>query len=106
VWAGLTEAQQAILTGAAAATRDWAIDEIPSDHDDAVARCEDGLAIALASDDDLAALVEATAPVVTDLREDPTTARLIDEITSLRDALPPMAIEPVACEAASPPANS
>jgi TRAP-type C4-dicarboxylate transport system substrate-binding protein len=97
VWAGLNEAQQAILTGAAAATRDWSIDEIPSDHDDAVARCEDGFAIALASDDDLAALVEATAPVVTDLREDPTTARLIDEITALRDAQPPMAIEPVAC---------
>ena len=99
-WDGLSEDQQAILTGAAAATRDWAIDEIPSDHDAAVARCEDGFAIALASDDDLAALVEATAPVVTDLREDPTTAGLIDEITVLRDALPPMAVEPVACDTA------
>ena len=90
VWAELTEDQQAILNGAAAATRDWAIDEVPSDHDAAVARCEEGFAIALASDDDLAALVEATAPVVTELREDPTTARLIDEITALRDALPPI----------------
>jgi TRAP-type C4-dicarboxylate transport system substrate-binding protein len=85
-WAGLSEDQQAILNGAAAATRDWAIDEIPSDHDSAVARCDDGFAIALASDDDLAALVDATAPVVTELREDPTTAGLIDEITARRPA--------------------
>ena len=100
VWAGLSAEQQAILTDAAADTRDWAIDHVQSDHDAAVERCANGFGIVLASDDDLAGLAEATAPVVAELREDPATAALIDEITALRDALPPMAIEPVTCDAA------
>ena len=70
-----------------------------------MARCANGFAITLASDDDLAALVDATAPVITELREDPATARLIDEITALRDALPPMTDEPVACDTAPVTSN-
>ena len=76
---------------AAADTRDWAIDHIPSDHDAAVERCANGFAIVLASDDDLAGLAEATAPVVAELREDPATAELIDEITAPRVRPPPTA---------------
>src|SRR5262245_46419560 len=67
VWAGLTADQQAVLTGAAVDTRDWAVDQIQSDHDAAVERCANGFAIVLASDEDLAGLAEATAPVVAEL---------------------------------------
>jgi TRAP-type C4-dicarboxylate transport system substrate-binding protein len=99
VWATLSADQQAILGDAAAATREWAIGEIPSDHDAAVARCEVGFAVAAASDADIAALVDAVAPVVADLREDPATSALIDEITAMRDALPPLTDDPVVCDA-------
>lgn len=100
VWTGLTADQQAILARAGTATRDWAIDEIPSDHDAAVARCENGFAIALASDAELTALAEAVAPAVDALREDAVTSALIDDITALRDALPPITDDPVSCDAA------
>jgi len=103
VWAGLSAEQQAILTDAAADTREWAIDHVQSDHDAALQRCADGFGIVLASEEDLAGLPEATAPVVAELREDPATAALIDEITAMRDAMPPAVIEPVTCEAAPLP---
>ena len=44
-------------------------------------------------------LVDAVAPVIADLREDPVTAGLIDEITAIRDALPPITDDPVTCDA-------
>ena len=101
VWAGLTADQQAILEEAATATRDWAIGQIPSDHDAAVARCANGFGVAVAPDADVAALADAVAPVIADLRNDPTTSGLIDEITAVRDSLPPMTDEPVSCDAAA-----
>jgi TRAP-type C4-dicarboxylate transport system substrate-binding protein len=103
VWAGLTADQQAIMTDAAADTRDWAIVNVTSDHDAALQRCANGFGIVLASDEDLAGLIEATAPVVAELREDPATAAVIDEITALRDALPPAETEPVTCDPAPLP---
>ena len=101
VWAGLDAEQQAILEQAAAATREWAIGEIPTDHDAAAARCDVGFAVAAAPDADIAALVDAVAPVVASLRDDPVTSGLIDEITAMRDALPPLTDDPVTCDAAT-----
>ena len=98
IWAGFDADQQAVIEQAATATRDWAISEVPSDHDAAVARCADGFGVALASEDDLGRLVDAVAPVVANLREDPVTAGLIDQITAMRDALPPSTADPVSCD--------
>ena len=97
IWAGFDADQQAVIEQAAAVTRDWAISEVPSDDDAAVADA-DGFGVALASEDDLARLVDAVAPVVADLREDPVTAGLIDQITAIRDALPPSTADPVSCD--------
>ena len=52
VWATLSADQQAVIEQAATSTREWAIGEVVSDHDAAVARCADGFAVALASEAD------------------------------------------------------
>ena len=85
-YAGLTEETRAALEQAAAATRDWAIETQPSTAQDAVAFCEAGGTIVLASPDEATALEQATAPVADSLRSDKATAAIIDAIEQIADA--------------------
>ena len=100
-YAALSEADREILRQAADDTRSWAIDTAPSDADSARAYCEGGGTIVNASDSDLLALQQAVAPVVADLERDPTTNRLIDEITELSQDVSDVTAPAETCDPAS-----
>jgi TRAP-type C4-dicarboxylate transport system substrate-binding protein len=76
----LDERRRAVLEKAAVETREWAIQTLPSDADAAAAYCANGGAVVLASDEDLAALERATAPVYAELERDEQTRELIAAI--------------------------
>ena len=98
VFAGLSASQQQVLRDAAAQTRDW----MASRHQDpatlAAAYCADGNGdIAIATPDQLAAMKEATAPVVTALEQETVTREVIARIRELAQGVhQPSA--PVACQ--------
>ena len=76
----LDDEQREVLENAAAQTRDWAIENLPSDAEQADAYCDAGGAVVLASDSELAALERATAPVSAALERDGPTRELIEAI--------------------------
>jgi TRAP-type C4-dicarboxylate transport system substrate-binding protein len=80
----LSGRQRTILREAAARTRGWAITHTPSDTDQARAYCAKGGSVVLASDADLTALQQATAPLYRQLNQDPVTRKLIDQIRALK----------------------
>jgi TRAP-type C4-dicarboxylate transport system substrate-binding protein len=80
----LDDDQRAVLEKAAAETREWAIETLPSDADAAAKYCRDGGAVVLASDADIAALERATAPVYAELERDEQTRELIEAIRQRR----------------------
>jgi TRAP-type C4-dicarboxylate transport system substrate-binding protein len=88
--AGLTDAQRDILATAAAETRDWVIENLPTDRDLAEQYCASGGTIVAADDDQYASLVVATAPVMTALQEDPVTADLIGQLRAVPSAAGPI----------------
>ena len=82
--ANLSAEQRAVLSEAATATRDWVIDTQPTDAEAAATFCAQQGRITGASPQQLTSLERAVRPVVADLRRDPNTARLIDQISRLR----------------------
>ncbi len=87
-WAGLrdklTKDQWAQVQSAAAATGQWVIANLPTDRNAAETFCAQSGRIAGASRAQVASLVAATAGVVRDLRQDPTSAAIIDSVTQMK----------------------
>ena len=80
--------QWSLLRTAASTTREWLVAQQESDFEAAVRFCEKGGRVRAASARQVLALEEAAGPVTAMLRDDPVTARLIDDIDDLADALP------------------
>jgi TRAP-type C4-dicarboxylate transport system substrate-binding protein len=108
VYEGLDDGQREILEEAAAATREWAIETSPTDAEAAATYCEDGGAVALASESDLAALEEALEPVVAELERDDQTKRIISAIRELKQQITVPGTAPAACggSGAAPPSTA
>ena len=86
---GMTDTNRAILAEAAERTRQHMSDNLT---DEALAASEycDGVGdVVAATDVELAALVDAAQPVVDELRRDPRTAELIDQIAQFKAQAPP-----------------
>jgi TRAP-type C4-dicarboxylate transport system substrate-binding protein len=83
VEAGLSEEQRGVLREAADATAAWVEQTLPDDAEAARTFCDEAGQIAGATRAQVDSLVAATRDVVDDLREEPTTAALIDAITSM-----------------------
>ena len=99
---GLDDAQRKLIAEAAAATRDWAIEASPTDAEAAEAFCADGRRVVLATEQQLAALEAAAAPVTAELESDPQTASSIEAIQALKQDV--SADAPVGCGKAAPAA--
>lgn len=93
----LDESQREILERAAAQTREWAIESTPDEAQAAQAYCEDGGAVVLASEADVAALEEATVPVYAELEGDKQTKSLIEAIRELEEEIAVSATAPAGC---------
>jgi TRAP-type transport system periplasmic protein len=106
VFGSLTEADQRVLRDAAAATVAWAIETMPEEAEDARAFCEHAR---IATGIPTETLEKAAARVEDDLRDDPTTAALIDAIRDVAADLEagPTSIEPCdPFDAGEPPADA
>jgi hypothetical protein len=79
----LTDEQAGILRQAADDTRQWVLRTLPSDAKAAATFCSEAGKIAGATPEEVGSLVASTRGVITDLRRDDTTAKLIDEIQVL-----------------------
>ncbi|HKP20940.1 MAG TPA: TRAP transporter substrate-binding protein DctP [Thermoleophilaceae bacterium] len=97
MWKDLDDDQREVLEEAAAKTRERLIDTAPSDSEAARAYCADGGAVVLASDAQVAALEEATAPLYAELERDGLTRRIIDAIRGLERSTTVSAEAPKAC---------
>ena len=85
VFDALSEEQQQALRDAAASALPGAIEASRAeDSDGAEAICNSDMTMVTATDDELAALRAAVAPVYDELRHDATTARFLDEIEALK----------------------
>jgi TRAP-type C4-dicarboxylate transport system substrate-binding protein len=84
----LDDAQRGMLAEAAAQTLDWAIAETPTDAEAAEAFCASGQSVVLASEQQLAALEQAAAPVIAELESDEQTANIIESIRALKQDAP------------------
>ncbi len=91
----LTEGQQKAIREAALATRDRAITANPNDMEGAADYCENGGTVVLVDDAELMAMKRAAEQVTHMLREDETTADLIDRLEAL--AQTPPSIKAQAC---------
>ena len=94
---GLDEGQGETLEQAATQTREWAIEETPSDAELARTFCERGSSLALASEADIAALARATQPVTAELERDPQTRAIIEAIRGLKRDVAVSATTPEPC---------
>jgi TRAP-type C4-dicarboxylate transport system substrate-binding protein len=83
VEAGLSEEQRGVLDEAAVATAAWVQQTMPTDAEAARTFCDEAGHIAGATQAQLEGLVAATRSVVDGMRADPTTAALIDAISSM-----------------------
>jgi TRAP-type C4-dicarboxylate transport system substrate-binding protein len=79
----LTASQQELLRQAVVETLQWSIDTRQSDVEAAASFCEQGGTVALASEEALAGLREATQPVYADLEADPVVAADIATIRAM-----------------------
>ncbi|MGH9136951.1 MAG: TRAP transporter substrate-binding protein [Acidimicrobiales bacterium] len=101
--AGLTTDQQAWIRQAAANASAASVELHDHDAELLATACEQGAVVAEATDGDLDALRAAVEPVYTDLRADPQTAAMIDEIAALKASLTPEPLLiPDACTAEVP----
>jgi TRAP-type C4-dicarboxylate transport system substrate-binding protein len=82
----LSAEQRGWLEQAALDTRQWAVENLPSEPDAAGAWCASGGTIAAASDEQLAAFAAAVAPVRAQLAADTLTGGLIAAIEGLKAA--------------------
>jgi Tol biopolymer transport system component/TRAP-type C4-dicarboxylate transport system substrate-binding protein len=85
----LSEAQQALLREAAAATQKKAIAEHPSEVEAAKTWCSDVGAVVLASDEQIAAFEKAAQPVFDWIEQDPLNGELVAAIKELKGKTPP-----------------
>jgi len=83
VFEDLSSSEQEVLRRAATATRDWAVETTPADAELAASYCRGGGTITYDDDADSAAMHRAARQVTDELRQDPTTAALIDRISAL-----------------------
>ena len=81
VEAGLTEAQREALAQAAADTRAWVLDSMPTDNEAARTFCEQGGDIQAASQAQVKAMFEATQPVRDALAADEVAGPIVDAIS-------------------------
>ncbi|MEV0170467.1 TRAP transporter substrate-binding protein DctP [Streptomyces sp. NPDC050803] len=88
VWRGLTDDRRAALREAAAATRTWALANVPEDIRDAERFCAAGGRVVHASAAQLAALERAVAPVYAALEKDAQTKAFIERIRTLKKSVP------------------
>lgn len=84
VLSGLPEDLQAVLREAAAATRAWAVDALPSDAEAAKAFCEGGGRVVVVDESEVESFRSATAGVIEELERDATTRELIAAIEALK----------------------
>ncbi|MGB4779101.1 TRAP transporter substrate-binding protein [Microbacterium sp.] len=94
IWNGLNDEQRRVLRQASDETQKWARDHLPTDQEHAQEYCERGGRLALAQQDDVDALIAASAPVLDELAEDDVTAT---SITALRALAPAGPLPPVSC---------
>jgi len=85
----LTEAQRSILRDAAAAAQAKAISELPGEAQLALAWCENGGTVVLASDEQVAAFEAAAKPVLDWIEQDPESAAWIAAIRQLKEITEP-----------------
>jgi TRAP-type C4-dicarboxylate transport system substrate-binding protein len=88
---GLTNNQRHVLENAAGVTQAWVLKTLPTDGEAAATFCQETGKIASASQSDIDTLRAATRGVLGDLRKDPATATLINEIQSLAAGDPTVA---------------
>jgi TRAP-type C4-dicarboxylate transport system substrate-binding protein len=98
VYDRLAEGQRDILRRAAAQTREWAIEETPTDAEAAAAFCGRGMTVVQASEADIAALERAAQPVYAELARDERTRAIIDAIRGLKRGMTIPATAPVICD--------
>jgi len=84
----LSESHVAILEQAASETLGWSIESRISDAAAAEAWCDNGGRIVTADEQALASLRDAVEPVYQQLRTDPLTAELIDNIQKMKTSMP------------------
>lgn len=96
---GLAEDLQAVLRDSAAATRAWAVQAQPTDAQLATSFCGGGGRVVLVDDAEVAAFRRATAPVIDQLRQDATTAGVMDAIEDLEPTSSAGSSAVAACEA-------
>lgn len=82
----LTSEQQDVLRAAAAATRDWSLENLPDEAALASEFCAAGGQIITLTPAELAGFQAGAASVVDDLRKDDGTAALLDGIANLADS--------------------
>jgi TRAP-type C4-dicarboxylate transport system substrate-binding protein len=97
-FAALDEGQREVLERAAAQTRAWAIDAMPTDVEQAQAYCEGGGSIVHANEADIASLQTAAAPVYDELERDAQTRSLIDAIRDLKSQATVADPAPATCD--------
>jgi TRAP-type C4-dicarboxylate transport system substrate-binding protein len=85
----LSDDQMAVLQDAADATQTWDLDTLPTDAEAAATFCQEAGRIGSASQTDIDGLVTATRRVVDELRQDDTTAKVIDAIETIASQDPP-----------------
>lgn len=85
----LSDDQRDVLTAAAIAARDWARGSVVPDVELADEYCRAGRgSVIVATDAELAALVEAAAQVYEELERDPATGELLERLRELKDSVP------------------
>jgi TRAP-type C4-dicarboxylate transport system substrate-binding protein len=84
----LGEETQQVLREAAAVTLDWAVSKMPSDADYSTAFCNSGGTVINVSNDEIAGMQQAAAPVYETLERDATTNELIERIRAIKAGLP------------------
>jgi len=91
VLAGLPDDQQAVLRQAATDTRDHAVATRQSDAEALAGVCSAGLSVAVATDEQHAAVVTATQPVREALEADGESGPILEQIAEIADAAGPQA---------------
>ncbi|HEX5917688.1 MAG TPA: hypothetical protein VFY76_07545 [Nocardioides sp.] len=90
----LSSSEQDVLRRAATATRDWAVLTMPADAELAAAYCRGGGTIMHDDGADSPAVQRAARRVIDDLRQDATTAELIDRIAGIDPGVVSEPLEP------------
>ena len=84
VFSKMSEAQQSAVQEAATETIAFVAGSHATERELADAYCADGGSVAIATDQDLAALVSMAAPLLTELEQDATIKRYIDDIRTVK----------------------